>query len=153
MHFGFRPKIHRNIPLKGLIEFLTILFHRGFNGGFMIVQVPYDSKKFKRFIQFSKYIGGKKKVGLQLDYPLAEWSKPYYEKLKSVLKRNDILFDIEKTDEEGVPEFLVIDFKKDLEKAENVASLIFQELYGFSPDYCVELYFVNVNPKDEKIGF
>lgn len=150
--WGRRPVIHKNIPQEDLIYSLKELYLRGYNGGYIVIQVPTDDKKFKRFVQLSKYIVRKGKVGLEFDYPLAEWSKPYYDQLKEILAEEDVTFEIQKTDEEMVTEFLNIDFKKDLEKAAHICRLIFQRLYGLKPDDCVELFYVNVNPKDEWVG-
>lgn len=147
-----KPLILRKISQNDLNVHLRNLLNRGYDRGFMIIQIPQD-KKFKRFIQFTKYIDSKKNVGLQLDYPLADWSMPYYEKLKLVLEKNKIEYGIEKTEEEGVPEFLVIDIEKDLKKAGIITKLILQEVYGLSDNDLVELYMVNVSPKEEKIGF
>ena len=151
-YFGKKPAIHKNISQANLKKYFEVLLYRGYNGGHMIVQVSRD-KKFKRFLQFSKYIGDKKNVGLQFDYPLADWSKPNYEKFKNILNENRIEFDIEKTEQEKVPEFLVVDVKKDLDKADKISKLVLQQLYSLSPDDLIELYFVNVSEEDEKIGF
>jgi hypothetical protein len=147
-----KPLILRKISQNDLNIHLRNLLNRGYDRGFMIIQIPKD-KKVKRILQFSKYIGKNKLVGLQFDYPLADWSKPYYEKLKSILNNNQIEFEIQKTNYEKVPEFIVVDIKKDIEKALYLSTLLLKELYGLSKEDTVELFMENVSPKEEKIGF
>jgi hypothetical protein len=151
LHFGNKPKIHRKIPQNNLKKYLEVLLNRGYDRSFIIIQVPWD-KKFKRFLQYTKYIGDNN-VGLEFDYPLAEWSKPYYDKLKSILQKSHIGFEIEKTDQKEVPEFLVIDIKKDLEMASKISILVLQDMYNLGPNDFVELYFYNISPREERIGF
>lgn len=151
-YFGKKPAIHKNISQEDLKKYFEVLLYRGYDRGYMIIQVSMD-KRFKRFLQVSKYIGDKNKLGLQFDYPLANWSKPYYEKFKSILNKNRIKFEIEKTDQDKIPEFLVIDVEKDLDKAYKISKLALQELYSLSPDDLIKLYFINVSEEDEKIGF
>jgi hypothetical protein len=152
LYFVRKPVINKRISHDNLKKYLEVLFYRGFDGGFMVIRIPKD-KKFKRFLQFSKYIGSKKKIGLQFDYPLAEWSKPYYGKLKEIFEQEGIEFQIEKTDQKGVSEFIVVDVGKDLDKAEKISRLALTGVYNQSPDDFVELYFVNVSEEDERIGF
>jgi hypothetical protein len=152
LYFGNKPKIHKNISQDDLVKYLEVLLFRGYNKGFIIIRLPKD-KKFKRFLQFRKYIEDKKKVGLQFAYPLSSWSKPYYEKLKAILKERKIKFEIEKTECEEVPEFIIIDLKKDLAMAVLLSRLIINQLYGLKSNDCVELYFENVSEEEEKIGF
>jgi hypothetical protein len=148
-YFGHYPYRHRKISQNDLGRFINALLKRGDNGSFMKIQVQKD-KKPKRIVQISLYGDKVKDQGMQLDFPLAEWSKPYYEKLKEVMTTNNIPFEIEKTDEVGVPEFLVIDIKKGLKRAEKITKLILQDVYELSPDDTVEIYLVNVREINER---
>lgn len=152
LYFGKKPKIHRNVSHKDLKKFLEVLLYRGYENGFMVIQVPID-RKFKRFIQFSKYIEDNKNVGLEFHYPLSEWSKSYYKKLKDILIKNQIKFEIETTGDEKIPEFLVIDVKKNLDMADRISKLVFREIYEIGEEVMIELYYHNISPREEKIGF
>jgi hypothetical protein len=147
-----KPYIHKKISQNNLKRYFDALLYRGYDGGFITIQIPSD-KKFKWFIQFAKYIECEKKVGLRFGYPLCEWSEPYYEKLKGILEREQIEFEILKTGENGVSEFIFVDVKKNLDMAARISTLTLQEVYNLNPNDFIELYFVNVSAKDEKIGF
>lgn len=148
-HRGKTPYIHRAVHQQELRKFLEVLLYRGYDRGFICVQVPKDV----RFLQFSKYIMNGQRVGLQLDFPLAPWSKDYYELLRTLLREKRILCEVEKTGQDGVTEFLVVDVKQDLSLAFDLTQLILQNLYGLDEDVRVELYFSGVSPRDERIGF
>jgi hypothetical protein len=151
-YFGNKPKIHKKISQEDLKKFLEVLLYRGYENGFMVIQVPTD-RKFKRFIQFSKYIVDNRNVGLEFNYPLSEWSQPYYKKLKDILIENRIKFEIENTGHEKIPEFLVIDVKQNLDMANKISKLVFNDLYEIGKEGMIELYYHNISPREEKIGF
>ena len=146
---GSKPYKHKSIPQNDLKRFFEVLLYRGYDRGFLCIEVPQQDK----FLQFSKYINGKKSVGIQFDFPLTEWSREYYELLRKVLIEKGIDFDIQKTEHEGVSEFLVVDLKQDLALALNLTKLILQSIYRLDENQSVDLYFENVSPKDERIGF
>ncbi len=151
-YFNRKPYVHKNISQSNLKRYLEVLLYRGYDRGFIIIQIPTD-KKAKRFLQFAKYIDGEKDVGLRFDYPLIEWSIPYYRKLKEIFEREQIEFEILKTGENDISEFLFVDVKKDLDTAAKISILILQEIYKLKPNDFVELYFWNVSAQDEQIGF
>jgi len=115
----------------------------------MFIETP-DRKKF---LQFRKYIKSRSNVGLEFGFPLAPWSGEYYEKVKESLERKDIDYSIAGTNERVVTEFLLIDLRQDVEKGIEVARLILREVFGLRPDEKISLYFVNVSPREERIGF
>jgi hypothetical protein len=143
------PYKHRNLAQDELKEFLKVLLHRGYDRGFLCIKVP----RRKEFLQFSKYIGGTKAVGLQFDFPLAEWSKGYYGALGGILDREGIQYERQATGEEGVPEFTLVDFERDLATALKLAKLVLQEVFKLDENDPVDAYFHNVSPWDERIGF
>ena len=147
--WGKKPHKHRNIAQDQLEEFLEALFYRGYDGGFICIEIP----KSRSFIQFSKYMGTRGVVGLQFDFPLADWSKEYYAKLSSVLNDRAVKYEIQSTGEAGVSEFLVVDLKQDVKMASYLAKLVIQDVFDLGKDDCVDLYFENVSPRNEKIGF
>ena len=139
----FKKKLN-DVDLKPAI---LALYNRGFDGGVLTLWIP----KRKEFLQFSKYIG-RKNAGIQMDYPLAEWSKSYYDSLKKILNENNIDFDIETTKTKSVPQFIVVDFKDDLEKVFDTIILIMDRLYGLSIDNEIIITIENISPIEEKIG-
>jgi len=59
------PRYRRTVQ-DDLTKFFETLFERGYDRGFLVIEAPRE-----RFIQFSKYIKGKGKLGLKFDFPLA----------------------------------------------------------------------------------
>ncbi|HSL82466.1 MAG TPA: hypothetical protein VLF66_06785 [Thermoanaerobaculia bacterium] len=137
---GGRPHRHKNVPLSELQKYLRVLLHRGCQGGFMQIHLP--GKKTEG-LQFSKYILREGAVGLQLDFPLASWSKPYYPKLKHVLGQSGVPFSIQTTETPAVPEFLVVDAGDDLERAADLSRLLLSKVFGHSLDAAVEVTYGN----------
>jgi hypothetical protein len=148
-YLGKKPYLHRNIRQQDLRRYLEVLLFRGYDRGFICIQIPHD----KRFLQFSKYIGANSLAGLQFDFPLAQWSTQFYEPLRKLLEEKGIPYEIKKTGQEKVREFLVVDAKQDLDLARELALLVLQGVYGLAEHACVQLYFSGVSPRDERIGF
>ena len=124
-----------------------VLYKSGYNGGFIMIEAPIDG----HFIQLSKYIKSKGKMGLQLDFPLADWSRTLFPKLISLLEDNAIPFIREKTSTETVPEFLTVDFNRDVSVAAKVIVLILKEVFALDDTKKISLYYNNVSVRDEWI--
>ena len=112
-----------------------------------MIEIPNTSL----FIQYLKYINNNIS-GIQLDFPCVKWSIKYYEKFKSELYINDIAFEIIKNINESVVEIIRIDFKKDLELANDISMMILNNVFLISPEEKVQLYFKKLSPHEEKIG-
>lgn len=141
------PRYRRTVQ-DDLTKFFTTLFERGYDRGFLVIEAPRE-----RFIQFSKYIKKKGEVGLLFDFPLAPWSEKYYETLKKTLYERGIDYEIRSTGADNVAAFITIDFKKDFTKAMEVAKLVLVEVFLLQPTDKLKLYFDNINPRDERVGF
>jgi len=144
-----KPFMHKNISQQDLGTFLEVLLFRGYDRGRLFIRIPNDI----RFLQFSKYIDKDSSVGLHFDFPLAEWSTNYYGPLKIALANAGFLFDIKPTGDGRIPEFIVVELKQNSKSALTLALLVLQDIYGLNENDPIELYFENVSPKDEKIGF
>jgi hypothetical protein len=141
------PRYRRTVQ-DDLTKFFKTLFERGYDRGFLVIEAPRD-----RFIQFSKYIRKKGDLGLQFDFPLAPWSEKYYETLKRTLYERGIDYEIQSTGEDTIAAFISIDCKKDFTKAMDVAKLVLVEVFLLQPTDKLKLYFYNINPRDERVGF
>lgn len=144
-----KPFIHKNISQQSLTKFFEALLFRGHNTGCLFIGIPNETK----FLQFSKYIDAQSSVGLRFDFPLADWSRNYYEPLKKALANGGFEFAIKPTGDDRIPEFIVVDLKQNLESALALTLLALRDIFRLNPNELVELYFENVSPKDEKIGF
>ena len=144
-----KPYIHKNISQPALSKFLEVLLFRGYDAGRLFITIPNE----KKFLQFSKYIDTNSSAGLRFNFPLADWSRSYYEPLKRALANAGFELDIKPTGDDRIPEFTVVDLKHNLQSALALALLVLKDIYGLNENDLVELYFENVSPKDEKIGF
>ena len=147
-HWAKQPRKYKGLQVGDLRRLLTTLLHRGYDGGFLMINVQGPSRD-PRFIQFSKYVGNKK-VGLQFDFPLAMWSQPSHERLKQNLSQKGVDFRLEKTFRHDTKEFLTIDLAQDLDMAEKVAEVALFDAFGLDKRALLEAFFVNVSPKDER---
>jgi len=148
---GRKPVLFKNILLSNITKFLKILLFRGYDRGFLVISVQKDRKP-KRFIQIAKYIEDKNKTGLRLAFPHAEWSQPYFNKLKDRLIKEKIKFEIETTESKEVPEFIVVDILQDLNFAIRLINLILTKVFNVSEIEPLELYMINISPDEEIIG-
>lgn len=155
--WGKRPLKYRlNVAQGDYRKYLEVLLYRGYDLGFMII----EAQDRERFIQFSKYIGREKNVGLQCDFPRAPWSERYYDSLKDLLKQRNYECEIQSVEpvpslrvEDQVDEFLMIDLNQDLDASVALVRLVLLEIFKLDPSDTVTLWFDNVSVRDEKIGF
>jgi hypothetical protein len=146
-YFGEKPWKIKNVSLDELEKYLEALLKRGFNGGFLIMEVPQTSL----FVQFSKYIKKKGPTGLQFDFPLAPWSEKYYNRLKSQLSKEKINYSTEEVSGGKVEEFLTVDLEQNIAKAAEVARLTLRSVFELGSGQAVTVYFQHINPKDEEV--
>lgn len=155
--WGKRPAEHRlNVAQGDYRRYLETLLYRGYDRGFLII----EAQDRERFIQFSKYIGGKNKAGLQFDFPRAPWSTEYYDSLEDLVKNGNYEYEIQSIDlspeqklEGHVDEFLMVDLSQNLEAAVELARIVLLEIFKLDPTDTVTLSFDNISVSDEKIGF
>lgn len=144
---GKKPYKHIGVSQDDLKRFLETLLFRGYDNGVMYVQMPNKIK-----LEFSKYVNEKNLASIQFSFPLAEWSKSYYDRFKAVLIENDVKFKVRKIQKEEALELLLVDFKQDIEFGQKLARLVFRDLFGLKDGDNVDIYFENVSARDEKIG-
>ncbi len=142
-----RPYRIKYVTLQKLPIYLDALLKRGHNGAFLRIE-DMDSEKF---LQFSKYIQPNRRIGLELSFPKSPWSEPYYQELKSFLRRQHINFDITPMEAAPTEEFLDVDCQSDLALAERLAEGIFREVFQRRGELFFRLTPINISAKDELI--
>lgn len=113
------------VGLPDLQRCLDILLLRGYDLGFVVFEIPGD----ERFVEFSKYVRDQHNRGVQLDFPRAPWSEPYYEQVKSLLEGKGITYQVEDTPDGPVREFIQVDFGQDLAGAAVLGREIFERVF------------------------
>ena len=145
-----RPYIHKNITLDLLPKYFKMLLYRGYESAFMIIK----SKKDKKFLQFSKHIIKINEVDLELGFPLASWSQPYYEKLHDVLKKENIDYLIIPKKNDKELEFTDVNCKDNIEFCIKLVEIIFIQVFDYDKeDLVFNITLENGSPEDVKIGF
>ena len=140
-----RPREVEHLEEVGLADLercLGILLHRGYDLGFVMFEMPGD----QRFLEFSKYVRDQEHQGVQLDFPRADWSEPFYEQVKSLLESKKIPYQVEDTPDGPVREFIQVDFAQDLDCAAGTAREIFERVFRIKPDTRLNADFQHVAP-------
>lgn len=123
-----RPRPSEHLEEIGLGDFrrlIATLLERGYDLGFLVFELPGE----ERFVEFSKYIREGPREGIQLDFPLAPWSEPYYDQVKSLLESRQVPYTVEDTPDGPVREFIQVDFAQDLDRAAATAREIFERVF------------------------
>jgi hypothetical protein len=144
-HYGKKPYKHKGLAVDDLEKYFATLLNRGFNGGFLVIEVP----KRPLFIQFSKYIGKQGSIGLQFDFPRVGWSENYYELVKNEASKSKFQFSLQRGSDHT--EFITINLNQDIAQAVVLSKLVLQSVFKLDPATKLNLFFGNVSPKDEKI--
>jgi hypothetical protein len=140
-----RPRPVEHLEEVGLTELqrcLDILLQRGYDLGFVIFEIPGD----QRFLEYSKYVRDQQNRGVQLDFPRAPWSEPYYEQVKGLLEGKGIGYQVEDTPKGPVKEFIQVDFGQDLAGAASTGRDIFERVFRVDPATRVTADFQHVAP-------
>ncbi len=102
------------------------LIDRGFNDGYLLL----THAKTKYFLQFYKYAAIEKK-GIVLSIPVAKWSEPFIDKIKSYLDKEKIVYTLEVGgDGSSSMTFVDVDFLCDEYKAAVVVKYIFNDIFN-----------------------
>lgn len=148
---GKRPHAHKNLQPDDVKRLLGTLLRRGFNQGFLVLDVKLRSQKGqRRFIQFTKYIR-RGQAGLQFDFPLVDWSTPYYAELQSVLRRDGFSFVTTSTGRTDTREFLTIDFGSSIDRASQLANVAIEVLVPTQSDRNITGFLHNVSARDTEV--
>jgi hypothetical protein len=111
--------------LEKLRVAIEALLRRGYNGGFLVIKVPYSSK----FVQLRKYIHSPGKYGIELGFPRAKWSEMYFDDVFAYCKRaglQPVLKD--EIWRNSTMEFIYADFGRDIDMAHSCILYILIEI-------------------------
>jgi hypothetical protein len=135
----------------GLRRYLEGLLNRGYYGAHMIVNLPRSAGR-GCFIQFRKYLQPDGAAVLEFGFPLARWSESYYERVCSLVEREELSAERVPTGRSDVREFLQVNLGQDLDAAQGLATAVMREVFGVSPDEVVRVTLHDISPLDERIG-
>lgn len=111
-YYGQKPAVHRRLSDHRMDLLLRTLWHQGYQGGALFIR----GRKQLPFIQVMKYIRPDS-AGLQIDFPVANWSTPFQREAETVLSGFGVLSTGGWTEAGNDMQFMTVDFGSDLEKA------------------------------------
>lgn len=111
--------------LDQLEESIRVLLNYGKSDGFLVVKHVSSEK----FVQFAKYIT-KEKEGIELSFPIADWSKDYKSEFLILLKSMSIEYKIVYGSNHAV--FYDVDLNKNISLAYELMFRIFTEVFKIS---------------------
>jgi hypothetical protein len=114
-----------SLDQEGVERGLRLLLKRGYDGAFAIVTEPTT----QRFIQFRKFIGPSGTMGIQMHFPRAPWSEPFYSDISELVQRRGV--SAQRTVVQGTPvaEFLEADFGVDVALAAAVVDDVLTHIF------------------------
>ena len=148
--YGQRPYRYKNVQSRDLGRFFDTLLKRGHQGGLLILEANERTGEH-RFLQFAKYMRPDGRAGLEFGFPLAPWSRPYYELLRRKLDAGGVRSELQDTGRQDTVQFLVVNLGRDLATAQRVAEIAVEAVFG-RPDSAFQASYENVSPRDEQIG-
>lgn len=116
---------------KGIFRSKDQLFHslhqllHEMDNGFLV----FTHSKTDKFLQLRKYRKGDKK-GLELDFPVVEWSREYEKSFTDYCSRMGVKFE-DQFGSDGA-RFFNVDFEEDLNSAESFVLGVFQQVIEVS---------------------
>lgn len=144
-HRGKQPYRHRNVRLGDLNRFFEILLKRGRPDGFLVITFP-GRERGVEFVQIAKRVGRTKSAQLELAFPLAPWSEPYFGPLEAALSAAGVEYAVRPTAGGGDVRSFLYAPVSNAEAAQRVARIILQQVLGLGPEDALEVVFEGVNP-------
>ena len=146
------PYRYKRVKPTGLKTYLEALLWRGFDNGYIMIVVE-EKTEVDRFLQFAKYIDSNGTAGLELVFPLVDWSKQYYAAFKELLDDREIAFLSGHRSTDEVSEVIIVDTKQDLGLAYNLCVMILSEVFGIPDEVCaVGVTLHNIDPRNVRHG-
>lgn len=136
---------YRGVPLGDVITLYRRLLEKGKNGYYVVVKLE---RKEDLALQFFKYTE-MEQSGLLLDYPLAAWSRPYYQSVLLHMGQMNLHYvKRQLEDHDSGPEadhIINVDFGVDIERTYEFTRRIFLEVYKARSDEKYTVYFGHVD--------
>ena len=125
---------------------LHLFLKRGYEGATVIL----TDRKSGRFIQFRKYINAPAEFGMEMHFPRAEWSQPFYRGVQDVLQRHKVEFARVPLTDAPIVEVIHADFGRNADIAAQVTCDIVREVFGL-PAVSLDFRANDICPLDESV--
>jgi len=146
------PYRYNHVKSEDLKTYLEVLLWRGFNNGYIVIEIDEPPQQ-RRLIQFAKYIRASGKAGLELVFPLADWSRLHYNGFKEILTAKEIPFRAHSRDADEVQEAVFVDVQQDLVLAYDLCCILLAEVFSITENECsINVTLHNVSPRNVRHG-
>ena len=115
------------------------LLERGYDNGFLLIQIAFTN----RFLQFEKYVTSSAESGVQMAFPRAKWAEPFFEAIREYCRLHKLDACVVN---EGMLDFLYVDFGKDIELACKSTIDILQDVFHVSQKTKLFMRLENASP-------
>lgn len=117
--------------LESIRQGISDLLLRGFNDGFLLIDMA--GKKY--FLQLRKYVRQSGEYGIELAFPNATWSSPFFKKTIALCDEYEQIYVLEREKmDKSEMEFLYVDFGKDVDRAHCFVKQVFLEVFDVEED-------------------
>jgi hypothetical protein len=115
-------------PLSTLDRPIRALLRRGYDGGFIVI------KRYRKtpFVQLRKYIRCPGDYGIELSFPMVDWSMRYVPAVEQLCDAQNLGHT--KESHRGAMPFLYVDFGHDVENAHSFVVRVLTDVFGWSED-------------------
>lgn len=117
-----------NLGIDQVRFYLAMLLERGRDGSFII----FEEMSGERFLQFRKNVHGAASSSLGCDFPLASWSRLYYQSIQDMLTAQNKPFDLVIGSGDPVSRFIRVDFRQDVDAACRFVQDVFTHIFQMS---------------------
>jgi hypothetical protein len=131
---------------EGVERGLRLLLKRGYDGAFAVL----TDQPSGLFVQFRKYIRRPGECGIEMHFPRAPWSEPYYVGVQLVLRRNGVAFERIGLQIEPTTEVIRADFCQDVALAARVVTDIVVSVFH-RPTISLHFKADDICPVDETV--
>jgi hypothetical protein len=112
----------------GAKHFLELVLKLGNETAFVAI----THRPSERWIQFRKYIHAVGDYGLELAFPNAEWSRPYFQRLREQCEANRLPWRMVDETQGDTMTFLYVDCGRDAQASFDLGKSIFTQIFGVS---------------------
>lgn len=147
-HLGSKPARYRRLNAGRIQSLVRTLLYRGFDGGALFV----EDRSGTRFVQLTKYVSSHE-AGIQLDFPRAPWSEPFYDRARSRMQELGLSPKEASTWRSDTMAFVTVDLQHDVDAATRLVIALCLDVLGIDLEHEAIAYFTGVsNDPDARIG-
>lgn len=141
--------VKKGVALDELQYYVNTLYRSGYDLGIVI----FTRDGGREFVQVMKHLLKPKGAEIIIDFPKAPWSEKHYSQLHKYLQKYEIKYSVQPKSEDSPLEYTTLNLDDNTKKCSEVVKALFVDVMGFDErSTTVNVKYINVSPKNEKIG-